>query len=307
MPTDRHRHIALATERRLPELTADDRILLAELRSRGVRAEAAVWDEAREWGDFDAVVIRSCWDSHLRRDRFVEWTRRVERSGARLWNPAPLVEWNSDKRYLRDLESRGVAIVPTRWVSEGDAAPPLAALLGDAGWEEAVVKPAISAGAYETWRTSAAAARGDEARFAALVRGGAGEVLVQPFVERLLRDGEWSLVFFAGVFSHAVRKRPAPGDFRVQPQFGGLTEATPAPASLVADASRVVEAAARATNLATRDVLYARVDGVEEDGRLVLMELECVEPNLFFEHDTGAAGRMAGVLLGQRTARANGE
>src|SRR5690349_9112502 len=104
-------HIALATERRLPDLTADDRILLAELRARGVAAEAAVWDAEREWGDFDAVVIRSCWDSHLRRDEFVEWARRVERSGARLYDPAPLVEWNTDKRYLRDLEARGIATV----------------------------------------------------------------------------------------------------------------------------------------------------------------------------------------------------
>jgi len=290
--------IALATERRLPELTADDRVLLTELRARGVRAEAAVWDEECEWGDFDVVVIRSCWDSHLRRGEFIDWTRRVERAGARLYDPAPLVEWNTDKRYLRDLAARGIAVVPTRWVGEGDGTPALADLLGDAGWEEAVVKPAISAGAYETWRTSAAAAPGDEARFAALVRGGAGEVLVQPFVERVLRDGEWSLVFFAGVFSHAVRKRPAPGDFRVQPQFGGLTETAPAPASLVADAARVVEAAARATGLETRDVLYARVDGVEEEGRLVLMELECVEPNLFFEHDVQAARRFADALLG---------
>ena len=289
--------VALATERRLPELTADDRILLAELRARGVRAEAAVWDVEREWGDFDAVVIRSCWDSHLRRAEFVDWARRVERSGARLYDPAPLVAWNTDKRYLRDLAGRGIAVVPTRWVSEGEATPALAELLGDAGWDEAVVKPAISAGAYETWRTSAAAARGDEARFAALVRGGAGEVLVQPFVERVLRDGEWSLVFFAGAFSHAVRKRPAAGDFRVQEQFGGQTE-TAAPSSpLVADAARVVEAAARATGLDPTDVLYARVDGVEDEGRLVLMELECVEPTLFFGYDAVAAGRFAEVLL----------
>ena len=290
--------VALATERRLPDLTADDRILLAELRARGVAAEAVVWDAEREWGESGAVVIRSCWDSHLRRDEFVEWARRVERSGARLWNPARLVEWNTDKRYLRDLESRGIAVVPTRWVREGDAVPPLAELLGDAGWEEAVVKPAISAGAYETWRTSAVAARDDEARFAALVRGGAGDVLVQPFVERVLRDGEWSLVFFAGDFSHAVRKRPAPGDFRVQEQFGGLTAPATPPPALVADASRVVEEAARATGIETHDVLYARVDGVEEEGRLVLMELECVEPTLFFGYDVGAAGRMVDVLLG---------
>ena len=291
--------MALATERRLPDLTSDDRVLLAELRARGAHAEPAVWDAPREWGELDAVVIRSCWDSHLRRDEFLEWTRRVVAAGARLLDPAPLVEWNTDKRYLRDLAARGVAVVPTRWVAEGaPVVPALAELLGAEGWEEAVVKPAISAGAYETWRTSAAAAPGDEARFAALVRGGAGEVLVQPFVERLLRDGEWSLVFFAGAYSHAVRKRPAPGDFRVQPQFGGLTETATPPASLVADAARVVEAAARATGLATREVLYARVDGVEEEGRLVLMELECVEPNLFFEHDPQAAARFADALLG---------
>ena len=290
--------IALATERRLPELTSDDRVLLAELRRRGVDAGPAVWDAPLDWGAFDAVVIRSCWDSHLRRAEFVDWTRRVEEAGVRLLDPVPLVEWNTDKRYLRDLAALGIAVVPTRWVSAGGPAPRLAELLAAEGWEQGVVKPAISAGAYHTWRTSAATAPDDEARFTALVHGGAGEVLVQPFVEGVMREGEWSLVFFAGRFSHAVRKRPADGDFRVQPQFGGLTEATAAPPPLVADGARVVEAAAHATGLEPRDLLYARVDGVEDEGRLVLMELECVEPNLFFEHDAGAAYRFADALLG---------
>ena len=290
-------HVALATEARLSDLTADDRLLLAELRRRGVRAEPAVWDAPRDWETFDAVVVRSCWDSHLRRGEFVEWAARVAASGARLLNPAPLLVWNSDKRYLRELSARGVAVVPTAWVSAaGGAAPSLSDVLGAEGWDEAVVKPAISAGAYETWRTSAGRAPADEARFAALVRSGAGDVLVQPFVEQVLREGEWSLVFVAGRFSHAVRKRPAAGDFRVQSQFGGLTVAAAPPATLVGDADAVLGAAARCTGLRADEILYARVDGVEREGRLLLMELECVEPDLFFETAPGAAGRVADAL-----------
>ena len=295
--------VALATEARLPQLTDDDRLLLAELLRRGVHAEPAVWDAPRDWGAFDAVVVRSCWDSHLRRDEFVAWAERVAASGARLHDPAPMLVWNSDKRYLRELAARGIAVVPTAWVAaadDGPRAPSLAAVLRAEGWNEAVVKPAISAGAYETWRTSADTAAADAARFAALVCGGAGEVLVQPFVEQVLRDGEWSLVFVAGRFSHAVRKRPASGDFRVQRQFGGRTEVSVPPPSLVRDAGAVLQAAAACTGLRAEEVLYARVDGVERDGRLVLMELECVEPDLFFATAPEAVGRVAEELLRRR-------
>ena len=293
--------IALATAAHLPDLTADDRCLLDELRARGARAEPAVWSEPRDWTTYDAVVIRSCWDSHLRRDEFVAWARRLAEAGVRLLNPAPLIEWNTDKRYLRDLASHGVHVVPTIWVERAPGEPPvLHELLAGAGWRDAVVKPAISAGAHHTWRTSAAQAADHQARFAALVRDAAGAVMVQPLMHEVLEEGEWSLVFLGGRYSHAVRKQPAAGDFRVQTEHGGRSAADTPSARLVHDASEVVRAAARTTGLAPGEILYARVDGVVQHGHLVLMELECTEPSLFLDQASGAPARLADALLDRR-------
>ena len=289
--------IALATSARLPDLTADDRLLQDELRARGARAEAAVWSEPRDWTAYDAVVIRSCWDSHLRRDEFVAWARHVADGGVRLLNPAPMIAWNTDKRYLRDLAALGIAVVPTIWVERPGEVPLLRDLLDGAAWAEAVVKPAISAGARHTWRTSVAQASGHQERFDALMRESAGAVMVQPLMREVLDDGEWSLVFIAGRFSHAVRKQPAAGDFRVQTEHGGRSDADTPSVRLVHDASEVVRAAARATGVGPGEILYARVDGVERNGHLVLMELECTEPSLFLEHAAGAPARLADALL----------
>lgn len=294
--------VALATFERLPDLNDDDRRLLHALRARGVDAEPARWDVARDWSRHDAVLIRTCWDYYHHLDRFLAWIDEVEDAGARLLNPAPLVRWNADKRYLRELEAlgergghAGVRLVPTAWVDGGAAHPPLAELLAERGWKDAVVKPAVSAGAFETWRVSVRTAAQDEARFAALVRR-PGAVLVQPFVPEVVEGGEWSLVFIAGEYSHAVVKRPAPADFRVQVEHGGsYAPATPS-APLVEDAAAVLGAAAARTGIAPEDVLYARVDGVARDGRLMLMELECIEPFLFLGAEARAAERMADAL-----------
>ena len=295
--------IGLATARHLPDLIPDDRELLEALRARGARASAAVWDAPLDWSAFDAVVVRSCWDSHLRRDEFVRWAKALESRGVMLRNPAALIEWNTDKRYLRDLAARGVPAVPTRWVERGiPVVPTLVSVLEAEGWNEAVVKPSISAGAHDTWRTTLASAPDEEARFTALVARTPGAVMVQPFVTEILGAGEWSLVFLGGRPSHAVRKRPKAGDFRVQSEHGGHTAAAVPPPALTRDASAVIDAAAEAAGVARADLHYARVDGVERDGRLLLMELECTEPQLFLDFDAGAAARAADVLLAMLAA-----
>jgi hypothetical protein len=276
--------LALATCAKLPALNDDDRLLIRALAQLGLDAVPAVWDSsAVRWEDFPGVVVRSCWDYHLRLDEFLRWIARIE--GA-VWNPAPLLRWNSHKRYLRDLAARGVPVVPTQWLEAGKPAD-LARALGDAGWREAVVKPAVSASAHGTWRTSLATARADQARLDELLR--AGDVMVQPLIPEVAGAGEWSLVFLHGCFSHAVLKRPAVGDYRVQWEFGGSADSAVPPAALVADAARVMAAV-------PGEPLYARVDGVERDGRLVLMELELIEPHLFLGWEKGAADRLAAAV-----------
>jgi len=279
--------IALATYAKLPTLNDDDRRLVAALAALGVTAVPAVWDSGDVcWEEFHGVLIRSCWDYHLRLPEFLDWIARLERAGIAVWNPADLLRWNCHKGYLRDVAARGVATVPTRWLARGEQVD-LPTLLADAGWRDAVVKPAVSASASGTWRTSVDTATTDRARLDQLLC--AGDVMVQPLLSEVGDAGEWSLVFLDRGFSHAVLKRPASGDYRVQWEFGGSAVSAPAARRLIADAERVIAAV-------PGDALYARVDGVEREGRLVLMELELIEPHLFLGWDAQAAGRLARAI-----------
>jgi glutathione synthase/RimK-type ligase-like ATP-grasp enzyme len=284
----RTRRVALATYARLPMLADDDRLLAAALHAAGVDVAPAVWDDpAVDWTSFDLVVVRSCWDYHTRLDDFLGWVDRLERAGTRVENSPAILRWNAEKTYLRDLAARGVAVVPTRWVRAGSDAT-LEAILGEAGWDEVVVKPVVSASATDTWRTTRARAGADAPRFHALAaRGG---VMVQPFLPMVAAEGEWSLVFLDGAFSHAVLKRPAAGDFRVQHEHGGrATAVTPSPV-LVRQAGAALAAAPGAP-------LYARVDGCLIGGRLHVMELELLEPGLFLAHEPQAAARLARAIV----------
>jgi glutathione synthase/RimK-type ligase-like ATP-grasp enzyme len=288
--------IALATYAALPALAPDEHPLITELAAIGIRAAPAVWDDpAVAWGDFDGVVIRSCWDYHVRIDEFFAWIDRVAALGARVWNPPRMLRWNSRKTYLHDLAAGGIRTVPTLWLA-GDGARrstlSLEQILEDTGWHHAVVKPVVSASAHETWRLSRDEARVNraihDARLKTLVAGHGA--MVQPFVPEIATDGEWSLLFFGGEFSHVVQKRAAHGDFRVQREFGGTFETMSRPTP------RVLDQAERALRAAPGNSLYARVDGVIIDGDLVVTELELLEPSLFLDGDPAAPGRFAAAI-----------
>jgi glutathione synthase/RimK-type ligase-like ATP-grasp enzyme len=288
----RERRIALATGARYPELPAEERLVIPALAGLGVAAEPVVWDAgAAEWTAFDAVVIRSCWDYHLRVQAFLAWFDRLGRLGVPVLNPPRLIRWNADKRYLLELAERDVAIVPTRVVARGarGAHQALLRALDELETDEAVVKPAISASAHGTWRTSRARADADAPTFGTLVA--AGDVLVQPFVPSVADAGEWSVVCFGGAPSHTVLKRPAEGDWRVQGELGGTAERLSMPEAALKQAEQVLAAAgATATP-------YARVDGCVLDGRFVLMELELIEPQLYLALEPEAPARFARSIV----------
>ena len=283
--------VALVTYRELPDLNPDDHPLRAELVARGARVHAVRWDDpAVDWRGFDVVMLRSCWDYHRRTTEFRDWLATLERVGRRLWNPAAVVRWNLDKSYLRDLRAAGVAVPDTVWIEPGRA-PDLTALVASRPWERAVVKPRISLSAHDTWVTDRDGAAGDQERFARLVaERGRGGALVQEFVPEVTRTGELSLVYIAGRFSHAVCKRAGPDDFRVQHQYGG--SAQPVTTSQVArrDAEQALAAI-------PGDWLYARVDGVERDDHLMVMELEVIEPELFLVWSPEGVRRFAAAIL----------
>lgn len=288
--------VAFATEGAHAQLTDDDEHLAVALRARGLRVDPAVWsDPAIPWIDYDLVLVRSCWDYHRRLGEFLMWLAALEASGVTLRNPPALIRWNAHKRYLSELGEDGVRVLPSTWVRVGG----LARALADHGWDDAVVKPAVGASAHAIFRTSASAAADGERRLRDLIAFGAvsDEFLVQAFVPDVVNDGEWSLVFLSDGegprFSHAVHKRPATGDFRVQRELGGTAVAATPEASLVADAAAALEGACARSGVPPTEVLYARVDGIARRGRLQLMELECIEPELFFSYEPSAAIRLA--------------
>ena len=279
--------IAFVTYAAGPEPTASDQLAVAALRDRGVTVTAVPWNNpSADWPAFDAVVVRSTWDYWAHPDAFPAWIDARGQDGTALWNPAPLLRWNLDKRYLRDLEAEGVPIVPTAWMEPGQS---LRGILAERGWTRAVVKPRVSGGGFDTWTCDAhptAEQEAEAARLAASPRG----AMVQPFVPEIADPGEWSLVFLGGRFSHAVLKRPCEGEFRVQEQRGGSSQPAIAPRTLVDAAARVLEHV-------RHPWLYARVDGCVVDGTLLLMELEMLEPSLFLEQHAAAPQRFADAIL----------
>jgi glutathione synthase/RimK-type ligase-like ATP-grasp enzyme len=276
--------IAIVTCSTLLDLTPADRLFADALRYRDAEAVAVAWDDpAAAWDTFDAIVLRSPWDYFHHLTRFKAWLDRLESHGCHVINPVGTVRWNSHKRYLLELEQHGCGIPATRLVPRGDPRP-LAAHLGETGWARAVIKPAVSGGAWRTMRVdgvpSAANEAADEAAFATTLA--AGDVVLQEYLEEVAASGEWSLMYFDGRFSHAVLKRPAAGDFRVQRDLGGSVHAGSPPPAVSAAASRALAALPAAA-------VYARMDLVATARGVLLMEAELIEPYLFLEHHPPAA------------------
>jgi len=279
--------IAIATCTGYEDLKVDDELLAKALRERGCEAVSAVWDDPEVgWGNFDLCVVKSTWDYHEKHEEFLGWARRVE-AVSRLLNPAETVAWNSDKSYLRELGKRGVRTVPTVWVSQG-AEVDLRQVLAEQGWEGAVVKPVVDLGAKNLHRVRMDHEENQVALESVLRRH---DAMVQPFLPSLEEQGETSLIHIEGELTHAVRKRPASGDFRVQSIWGGTSE------QIEPDADQV-ELAEQAIARLDETALYARVDLVEGlDGLPCLIELEMIEPNLYLGSHPPAADRLADAVI----------
>ena len=277
--------IALVTYRRLPDLDPDDRPLAAVLAGRGHQVAAALWDDgAVDWSSFDAAVLRSTWDYFHRRGEFLAWAARAG-AATRLWNPLDLVRWNSHKSYLVELRRRGAVVIPTEIVSAGSTLD-LRARMAAHGWTRAVLKPAVSADAYGTILADRSGMAAAQAHADALLAE--RDVMIQPYFESVEEPGERCLVHIGGRFSHAVRKRS---------HFLGGRHAGPEGVPVEAEADERAEAARVLRLAGAEGALYARVDlARDEGGRPCLMELELVEPTLFFLCAPAAAERMADAL-----------
>ncbi|NED94196.1 hypothetical protein G1H11_02620 [Phytoactinopolyspora alkaliphila] len=290
--------IALATCAELPALDDDERRVLPPLAERGIEATPVVWnDPAADWTAFELVVLRSTWDYTLRRAEFLAWADAMPS----LLNPAAVVRWNTDKRYLRDLEVAGVPVVATQWIEPGESV----VVPGERGVDlpaiaradEYVVKPSVSAGSVDTGRYRK---DDDEHRelareHVARVTGRGGTVMIQPYLSAVDAFGETSMLYIGGEFSHAIRKGPmldgpdrgVEGLFREE----RITPRTPS------DVEHKVAELALAAIPGGAELLYARVDLIPgADGSPIVLELELTEPSLFLEHGPGAPDRFAAAI-----------
>lgn len=256
--------------------------LTAALAARGVEAVPAIWDDpAVDWDAFEVAVVRSTWDYTARHEEFLAWADSVPR----LRNDAGVLRWNTDKHYLRDLSDAGVPVVPTEFVEPGDAVR-----VPSEG--EYVVKPAVSAGGRDTARYGSGQAGAARAHMAALLAAGR-TVMVQPYLGRVADEGETTLIYLGGDFSHGARK----AELLTGPD--AEVSALYRPESMSPRTARPEELAVaeQALVAAPAGLLYARVDLLPgPDGSPVVLELELTEPSLFLSYAPGAADRFADVI-----------
>lgn len=261
-------------------------MMLRFLAAENVEARFVDWRAPDiDFRRFDLVVLRSCWDYHLHAAEFINWLRRTSRAATVLNDPETVL-WNHNKFHLREVEALGVEIAPTVFVN-GDVSK--AALAQVRSWGKIVVKPAVSASAHNTWLMDGAGFSLEDERVGKM----SGQpFLIQQFIPEIQTQGEMSFVYIDGRFSHAALKRPAAGDFRVQQEHGGSTEPFLPPVGLLDQANEIATAVPQ-----VRDSLYCRIDAIARDGKLVLMELELIEPELFLGLAEGAAERLAKAIV----------
>lgn len=283
--------VALVTCDIFPDLYDDDVPLRDALRERGLTVEAVRWDDPRpDWTSYDLAVLRSPWDYVPRRDAFVAWAHRVPR----LLNPADVVAWNTDKRYLDELTSAGVPVTPTTFVPPGSTWTPPAK-------GEWVVKPTISAGSQDTGRYHLPSQAGLAVAHVERLTAAGRTAMIQPYLAAVDTDGETSVLCLpdAGgelTFSHGARKGPmltGPDEGTIDPGGEVITPREPTTAQLA-----VAAKALDAIPGGAKRLLYARVDLIPgPDGEPLLVELELTEPSLFFRTAPAAADRMADAIV----------
>jgi glutathione synthase/RimK-type ligase-like ATP-grasp enzyme len=276
--------VALATCSAVPDLDDDERLVIPALAALGVDAVPLVWDDpSAGWAELDLVVVRSTWDYSDRRDEFLRWGASLRG----VLNPLPVLTWNTDKVYLRELAAAGIAVVPTVWIEADSPADSISLPAGDV-----VVKPAVSAGARNTSRYHGgeeAAARSHVERLVAAGR----TVMVQPYVASVDRAGETALIFLDASFSHSVRKGPLLRGDRVTEDLLWVPEEITA-RDAAEDELVLAERALDAVPFDRDDLLYARVDVVRgPDGTPMVLEVELAEPSLFLAYGETAATRLA--------------
>jgi glutathione synthase/RimK-type ligase-like ATP-grasp enzyme len=278
--------VVLVTCNAYPDLNASERLYAAALTARGCKVAAARWNGPSGAFDTDAaIILRSNWDFHYDPGAFLEWMMGLRHKGRTIYNQPEVVAWNVDKHYLLDLASRGVRTPMTRIVpNDRDA---ITRVFDEANVDQAVIKPSVGASGYDVELVTREDLRRRQKRQLWTRRS---PVIVQEYLPELRQTGEISCVFFDGVFSHALLRRPVTGEFRVNSRYGGET-------SLMSVSHAIVRQAQKALAVWNQPLLYARVDGAIRNQVFILTELELNEPDLDLHLAPGAADRFADATL----------
>jgi glutathione synthase/RimK-type ligase-like ATP-grasp enzyme len=253
----------------LDELFEEDKLLLQGFHTQGFQAQPVVWSRSDiDWNQFDIALIRSTWDYLDEQEQFLQILSQIETSSCRLSNPLAAVRWNIDKHYLFDLEKWGVPIIPTYLASNVETHT-LHELVAEAQVPTLILKPTIGLGGSHSYRVPL-----DELDHTLTMLSAhqpRQEYLIQPFIESIVSEGEWSFVYFNRRLSHVLLKKPAPNDYRVQGIYGGTVHAVEPLARDLLQAEAVLAKL-------PFDLLYARLDFVRAGNHLAVMEVELIEP-----------------------------
>lgn len=272
----------------LEDFYAYDSMLFEPLKAAGWLAEEVSWRKAdMNWGQYDVVVIRTTWDYQQDVEGFLACLENIEASSATLLNSLKIVRWNVSKDYLKDLQEQGINIVPTQWF-DAFSLPKIQAEFERLKTPQIVLKPLVSANADHTYRLDphTLIAQSDVLTSVFAQR----PFMLQPFIPAIVEEGEYSLFYFAGNYSHAILKQPQVGDFRVQEEHGGqLTSVQPC--------EQMLTAARHSLAALPEDVLYARIDLVRHQGEFAVMEIELIEPSLYFNMDAQSPQRFVDAFI----------
>lgn len=279
--------LVLATSQNLPDLDPDDQLLVPALQKLGFQVDIQIWDDPTvQWDNYEACIIRSTWDYVPKRNDYIAWVKRVSQQTP-IWNSPEVIEWNTDKTYLRELEYKGIRVVPTIWTKAGDLLNP-EQLMQEHNWSSIVVKPVVSASGLDTYHVTQDNLVSLQPELERLAKE--RHLMIQPYFKSVEIQGEISLLFFNGKFSHAVQKLPSSGEFRIQVQFGGRYQPFTPDANQLTFAQQIL-------NAVPWPMLYARVDVMTgDDNQWYLGELEVTEPSMYLKLDAESPARFAKAI-----------
>ena len=279
--------IALLTCQKLPNLNLSDQQFIPTLAKHNIIATAAIWDDKSiNWTLFDYLLFRNTWDYYEKENQFNTWLNHIQALGIKTLNAIEIIQKNKHKFYLKDFYNQGITILPTVFI-EKTTTLNLSQII-PSHWKKAVIKPAFSAGSFQTQLFEVSQIEQINLQYQSIAQE--KELLLQEYMPQIVTQGETSFIFFNKQFSHCVNKKPAKGDFRIQVQFGGNY-------TLIHPSQDLINQAQKIVNTFPDKLLYARVDTIIINNQLHLMEVECIEPDLYFNLSENSQTNFVNALL----------